>query len=339
MINSTGSSVHGNQDKVSLSACSEALSSRKLVTGFEYTTEIFFPISSVLSLLMICGNLLILLVLHKYSSIQPPSRVLFRCLSVTDLCVGLVSLPLFVVYRMAVEEKSWSLCSKTEGLAFAVSTVLCGQSITTLTAISVDRLLALQLRLRYLQVVTLPRVRLSVTISWVVNFAFALSYYWNKRVFFLGGCGWIFTCIIISSCCYFKIYLVLGYRQVKIQPLSQGISSSRRGEVLRTSPAQIQGPNPRVLSVLNINRYKKTVSNAIWVHSLSVICYLPYTVATAVTASRGEPLYGTRYKVMGNSTGILLFCNSLLNPFLYCWKMKGIRQAVRQLLRNSFNWS
>ena len=332
MINSTVSTVHGNQDEVSFSVCSEA--SPKPVTGFEYTTEIFFPISSVLSLLMICGNLLILLVLHKVSSIHPPSRVLFRCLSITDLCVGLVSLPLFLVYRMAVKEKNWSLCSKTEGLAFAVSTVLCGQSITTLTAISVDRLLALQLRLRYRQVVTLPRVRLSVTISWVVNFAFAFTYYWNKRVFFLGGCGWVFTCLIISSCCYFKIYLVLGYRQV-----SQGISPSRRREFLGTSPAQIQGTNPRVLSVLNVNRYKKTVSIAIWVHSILVVCYLPYTVTTAVTALRGDPLFRTRYKVLGSSTGILLFCNSLLNPFLYCWKIKEIRQAVKQLLGNIFSWS
>ena len=231
------------------------------------------------------------------------------------------------------------MCSKTEGLAFAVSTVLCGQSITTLTAISVDRLLALQLRLRYRQVVTLPRVRFSVTISWVVNFGFAFTYYWNKRVFLLGVCGWIFTCIIISSCCYFKIYLVLEHHQVEIQPLSQGISSNQRREVLRTSSAQIQGSNPRVLSVLNMNRYKKTVSNAIWVHSLLVICYLPYTVATTVTAARGEPLFGARYKVLGNSTGILLFCNSLLNPFLYCWKIKGIRQAVKQLLGNIFSWS
>ena len=70
---------------------------------------------------------------------------------------------------MAVEKKNWSLCSKTEGLTFAVRTVLCGQSITTLTAISVDRLLALQLRLRYRQVVTLPRVRLSVTIGSLSN--------------------------------------------------------------------------------------------------------------------------------------------------------------------------
>ena len=123
-----------------------------------------------------------------------------------------------------------------------------------------------------------------------MNFALAFTYYWNKRVFLLGGCGLVFTCLIISSCCYFKIYLRLGYRHVKLQRLSQGISPSRRREVLGTSPAQIQGTNPRVLSVLNVKRYKKTVSIAIWVHSILVVCYLPFTVATAVTASRGEPL-------------------------------------------------
>ena len=116
---------------------------------------------------------------------------------------------------------------RPKALAFAVSTVLCGQSITALTIVSVDRLLALWLGIRYRQVVTLPRVRLSVTILWVANFAFTITYYGNKPVFFLWGCGYIFTCLIISTCCYFKIYLVLGYCHVKIQPLSQGISASR----------------------------------------------------------------------------------------------------------------
>ena len=162
MINSTR---HENQDEVSLSACSEALNSEKPVTGVEYTPELFIPLSLVLSLVTFSGNLLIFLVLHKFCSIHPLSRVLFRCLLITDLCVGLFSQPLFVGYLMAVKEKNQSLCSKTEGLAFAVSTVLCGQSITTLTAISVDRLLALWLGIRYRQVVTLPRVRLSVTIG------------------------------------------------------------------------------------------------------------------------------------------------------------------------------
>ena len=41
------------------------------------------------------GNSLILIALHKVSSLYPPTKLLFRCLAVTDLCVGLISRPLF----------------------------------------------------------------------------------------------------------------------------------------------------------------------------------------------------------------------------------------------------
>ena len=326
MINST---VHGNQDgQDSLSACSEALSSRKRVTGFEYTPGLFIPLYSILSFVTFSGNFLILLVLHKVPSIHPPSRALLRCLLITDLCVGLVSQPLFVSYLMAIEEKNRSLCIRIEDLTLLVNSVLIGQSITTLTTISVDRLLALRLGIRYRQVVTLARVRLLVTMLWVWNIALPFAHYWSKLFVVLLGCGWIFVCLIISSCCYFKIYQVLGYRQVKVA----------------SGPAQIQDPavnrtNPRVLPVFNISRYKKTVSNAIWVHSILVICYLPFAVATAVTTLRGEPLCGTRNKLLGIITGTIVFFNSTLNPFLYCWKMKGIRQAVKDLLGNIFSRS
>ena len=200
---------------------------------------------------------LILLVLHKVPSIHPPSRALLRCLLITDLCVGLVSQPLFVSYLMVIEETNRSLCIRIEGLAFAVNSVLVGQSINTMTTISVDRLLALRLGIRYRQVVTLARVRLLVTMLWVGNIALTFAADWSKPFAFLCCCGWVFMCLVISSFCYFKIYLVLGYRQVKVHvlPLFQGLGScSRRREVLRRGPAQIQDPavnstNPRVLSV------------------------------------------------------------------------------------------
>ena len=182
MINST---VHGNQDgQDSLSACSEALSSRKLVTGFEYIPGLFIPLYSILSFVTFSGNFLILLVLHKVSSIHPPSRALLRCLLITDLCVGLVSQPLFVSYLMAIEEKNRSLCIRIEDLTFAVNSVLIGRSITTLTTISVDRLLALRLGIRYRQVVTLARVRLLVTMLWVWNIALPFAHYWGNYLSF-----------------------------------------------------------------------------------------------------------------------------------------------------------
>ena len=43
------------------------------------------------------GNVLILIALHKVTSIHPPTKRLFRCLALTDLCVDLISQPLFAI--------------------------------------------------------------------------------------------------------------------------------------------------------------------------------------------------------------------------------------------------
>ena len=48
-----------------------------------------------LSITACLGNALILVSLYKVSSIHPPTKLLFRCLAVTDLCVGLVVQPLY----------------------------------------------------------------------------------------------------------------------------------------------------------------------------------------------------------------------------------------------------
>ena len=48
-----------------------------------------------LSLTASLGNVLILIALHKESSLHPPSKLMFRCLAITDLCVGLISQPMF----------------------------------------------------------------------------------------------------------------------------------------------------------------------------------------------------------------------------------------------------
>ena len=46
-----------------------------------------------LSIATSVGNVLILVALHKASSIHPPTKLLFRCLAVTDLCVGFIVQP------------------------------------------------------------------------------------------------------------------------------------------------------------------------------------------------------------------------------------------------------
>ena len=175
------------------------------VTKFLLNPYFFVPVNIMLSLTALSGNILILISLYKDSSIHSPSKLLLRCLSFTDLCVGLISQPIYITNLTTIASRNWSICLITDRLSKTINAVLCGGSIVTLTAISVDRLLALLLQMRYRQLVTLKRVRIFVVCLWIFIIAFALTFMWNKRFFFIGGFVLILILLVISTCCYTKM--------------------------------------------------------------------------------------------------------------------------------------
>ena len=113
------------------------------VAVFLSALNIFLAITASL------GNALILNVLPKVTSLHSPTKLLFGNLAVTDLCVGLISQPLFVTIRLsAVIKMGLDIQYYLMNIANAFDFILCGVSILTLSAISVDRLLALLLGIR-----------------------------------------------------------------------------------------------------------------------------------------------------------------------------------------------
>ena len=117
-----------------------------------------------LSITAVLGNILILVALRKVSSLHPLSKLLFRCLATTDLCVGLTTEPLSVVYWMSLTREQWNVCRYTYASVVIVSYTLSSVSLPAASAISVGRLLALLLGLKYRQVVTLRQTYLIVAI-------------------------------------------------------------------------------------------------------------------------------------------------------------------------------
>ena len=74
---------------------------------------------------------------------------------------------------MSVVQEQWSLGRYARGAGYITNYVLILVSLMTMTAISVDRLLALLLGLRYKQIVTLKRTYTIVANFWVSTlFAF-----------------------------------------------------------------------------------------------------------------------------------------------------------------------
>jgi len=257
------------------------------------------------------GNVLIIVALQKVSSLHSASRLLLGCLAVTDLGVGLITQPIRIALFMSPEHSK--LCYYLTILFATIGGMFCAVSLLTTTAISVDRLLVLLLGSRYRQVATLRRTSISVVTLWLFTTAIVLVAFYNFHIAINIAYIVVLLCIGTSTFCYMKIYLTLRHHQTQVHE--------------EVHQRQLDGQG----ITLNIARYRKTVSSALWIQMTLLACYLPYGTLTAFIVIFGidKPALNLAWAV----TMSLLLLNSTLNPFLYCWKMKEVREAVKDTIR------
>ena len=269
--------------------------------------KFFSALHIFLSIAAAVGNALILVALKNVFSIHPPTKLFFRCLAVTDLCVGLIVQPLFATYFILLTiNMNENVLYHVFQINGALTITLCGLSVASSTAISVDRLLALSLGLRYRHVVTLRRARFVFTCVWLITPPF--GWLWVKRIDIalkVATVG-LTLCLVTSIFCYARIHLKLRHQQAQVQSNGQGHAEGI----------------PR-----NIARYKKTVSSIMWVQLALVACYLPWIIVAVLDAN------GIKHDVAWFAVATLLFLNSSLNPILYCWKIREVKQAVKDTIR------
>ena len=303
------------QDKNQLQATIQ-----ELCCSAEFTREVHIDLICLsalnifLSVTAFLGNTLILVALHKETSLHLPSKLLYRNLAITDLCVGIITEPLFVTYLTSVMKERWDICHYAHWAVSYTGFILCAVSLFTLTAISVDRLLALLLGLRYRQVVTLRSVYITVIVMWVLPIVATTSYIWNPQLLSLLLYIHLSFCLSIIIFSYMKIFFMLRHYQIQAE----------------INVAQEQ---PRQAIPLNIARYRKAVYSALWVQGTLVFCYLPHGVAVALTPAEGMriSIYLARQYTVS-----LVFLNSSLNPLLYCWKIREVRKAVKDSIRQLY---
>ena len=269
----------------------------------------FASLNTFSSITATLGNILILLALNKVTSTCPPTKLLFRCLAVTDLCVGLITQPLFTVTLLT----SFNYDEYVDLIQVISSLVLCGVSLLTSTAISVDRLLALSLGLRYRYVVTLRRVRALIISFWFL-IAASVGCLFILEIYFFVYAVVMLISLLISAISYAKIYFRLRHQLLRVQ-----------GHVHQR---QQLPPNGVVPTALNVARYKKTVSFIAWVQLGLFACYSPICIALISF----HFFFFLDFNIFEFFV-CLLFLNSSLNPILYCWKIREVKQAVKDTIR------
>lgn len=190
-------------------------------------------IMSVLSGTAVLGNVLILVSLCRAPQfLRQPSYFLLLNLAFADFCVGFVAEPLYLIYKISYLLNPFSILSCYAGVVFNFfSYLLTSLSLWTAAAVSLDRLLALLLHMKYSAIVTKRKICVFIAVLLVLSFAFASMFQWA-----LDAQNSVFVCVnslalLIALLSFVRIFQIVRYHQRQISNHQLGeISVTDRGE-------------------------------------------------------------------------------------------------------------
>ena len=184
----------------------ELACSRSIASAIQPYAYYFSTIHILLSLTAILGNSLILVPLYKESSLYPPSKVFYRCLATTDLLVGFVVHPLAVIwFNVFYPRRLGSLSMDIPRNFHIMLCVMFGISVYN-DGHKRGRLLAMLLRLRYRQILTVKRIHVILITFWIASGVNVLCESLNYRISFWYSYIFIASCLMITFASYSKIF-------------------------------------------------------------------------------------------------------------------------------------
>ena len=264
-------------------------------------------------------NIITIQALRNTSSIPCTLKTLLLSLAVSDLGVGLLVHPLYIA-RLVMNTEQGSNISAYHGVYtvhLIIGYVFSNASFLGVVLLTVDRFLAIHLHLRYRQLVTHKRVIVAVILKWLLSSVSSLFNLdrilekVNETTSAIVGA----VCLIITGLLCCKIYRTVKHHKNRIHAL------------------QVQQPAQNG-EMANSARLRKTVVATFYVYVVFLVCYLPLFCVRAATAIRGESALGLHLLYYAAT---IMYLNSSLNPLIYCWKMRHIRQAVVHILRSVFS--
>ncbi|KAL9969529.1 hypothetical protein ACROYT_G021752 [Oculina patagonica] len=271
------------------------------------TTLISCVVTSLLAPMAVVGNVLIMAAIWKNPSLRTSTYVLLAGLAFTDFCTGLLSQPSFVMQKLA------ELARNRKMICIAgVGTQMVGYYFSSLTVIvmtimAVERWLHMSRR----SLLTVRRViiiYITVVVLLLAFFACQVYYLYTKRtsnaffVLFILGAA---LCIFITFFAYFKVF-----------------------QIIREHQSQVQTNQ----NTINIQKYKKSVFTILYILAIFFLSYVPF-VCSVLAFSIMNLTGNESSEAAFNACVTVVYSSSFVNPLLYYWRIKEIRDSVKSIVR------
>ncbi|XP_038123825.1 trace amine-associated receptor 1-like [Cyprinodon tularosa] len=312
----TDNRINRNYTVINLNACFELEHlNYKLSTSYPAVCVMLYGFITLLSLVTVCGNLLVVIAVIYFKQLHTPTNILIVSLAVADLLVGLLVFPFSMFFSLSSCLYNASLfCKIRDSLHILFS--LC--SILHLCCISLDRYHAVCQPLTYKSKINGHVVFIMIAVSWGVSVFVAIAVVQTRSTNddcqdmcfidvimanIVAPLLSFYVPILIMICIYLKIFVV-AQRQV-------------RSIQTRTKPGA---------TVSKMER-KATKTLAI-VLGVFLFCWAPF-------------FFFLTFQPLGNNSApvpvietVTWFglSNSTLNPFIYGFFYSWFRSAFKMIV-------
>ncbi|XP_072517809.1 adenosine A2a receptor b [Salminus brasiliensis] len=302
---------------------------------------IYIALELLIALLAVAGNVLVCWAVCLNSNLQSITNFFVVSLAVADIAVGLLAIPFAITI-------STGFCSNFHGCLFIACfvLVLTQSSIFSLFAIAVDRYIAIKIPLRYNSLVTSQRAKGIIAVCWILSVIIGLTPMlgWNMRttnatssscpagmteclfekvvtmgyMVYFNFFGCVLMPLLAMLVIYARIFMAARHqlRQMK-QKLSHGHSHSDGSSTRSTLQREVHAAKSLAIIV-----------------GLFALCWLPLHIINCFTLfcpKCARPPVWIMYLAI-----ILSHANSVVNPFIYAYRIRDFRHTFRRIIRQHF---
>ena len=252
------------------------------------------------------GNAFILAAIWRNPALRKPSFVLLAGLAFTDFCTGIITQPFYASRRISDEivnrKKNFIAGIVSDGFAYYFSSL----TVIVMTLMAVERWLYMSRRsLLTIRRVSVIYIGFSLLALPITAGSMYTRLYRNQVfrvigvIFFLLGA----FCVALTASAYFKVFQIIRRHQNQIHTNQTAI---------------------------DLEKYRRSFFTILYILAIFVLSYSPYLCIIVVFPAIKN--CGVSYYATMNFCVVIVFSSSFLNPLLYYWRIKEIRDGVKSIM-------
>ncbi|XP_034548913.1 adenosine A2a receptor a [Notolabrus celidotus] len=293
--------------------------------------SIFYIILEVLiAVFSVLGNVLVCWAVCLNSNLQSITNFFVVSLAVADIAVGVLAIPFSIVISIG-------FCCNFYGCLFLACfvLVLTQSSIFSLLAIAIDRYIAIKLPLRYNSLVTGERAQGIIAICWVLSIIIGLTPMmgWNNRLQSnntacppdLMRC--LFEKVVVMDyMVYFNFFAFVLIPLLLMLAIYLCIFMAARHQLKLMEVKALHGEKSRS----TLHKEVQAAKSLAIIVGLFAVCWLPLHIINCFTLfcpQCDRPPAWIMYVAI-----ILSHTNSVINPFIYAYRIREFRQTFRRII-------